>query len=147
MKNKEESLTRTTARILLYSSLVFTMTIFLVYFYISIINPSLNSVALACKPQEAEENGLRMAGETIVTTQDNGTKEVRVTFYVDEPSNKLLKHEFVHIIQSQRLLSFPNTCKYFGFYKVLREMEAYSSSYLPDKIYKKLYGNFEILGG
>lgn len=139
-----EELIKTIKKISLYYFIIGFVALILLEFYLIILSPSITSMVIVCFPEKAEDSGYKPIGETQIINNDNGTRYAQVTFFV-EPNKKLLKHEFTHITQSRRFLSFPNTCKFWGFYKILREIEAYSSSYLPDKIYLKIYGNYGIL--
>jgi len=122
------------SRIILGSFLLILLLVLVVY----VFYPSYLSVYSVCSPDSFEED----FGDRYYIAGSVTQEEENVTLYLEENYDlKTLKHEYIHLFQfSQNRLYGCNRIllKYFN------EVEAYSMSNLPNRIYNWFYpGLFE----
>ena len=110
-------------------------------FVIEIFIPAIHSVQIVCYPEIAEENGIKAnAQTTTILNKTTGEKEIIVKYFT-EPTPKITKHEFCHVVQNERKVWFSASCTY-PIAKFYREAECYIAENLPEGLYKIIYQDF-----
>jgi len=99
--------------------------------------PSYLSVYSACFPNSFNETygKIYYTVGSLTVNESSGETNIYIADYKDI---KTIKHEHIHLIQYNQGRLF--NCRNL-FLKYFNEVEAYSFSMLPDKIYSLIYNN------
>ncbi len=124
---------KTIKRILLIFIILFSLT----FLTIRVFYPSYLSVYSACFPNSFNETygKIYYTVGSLTVNESSGETNIYIADYQDI---KTIKHEHIHLIQYNQGRLF--NCRNL-FLKYFNEVEAYSFSMLPDKIYSLIYNN------
>ncbi len=111
----------------------------------NIIRPSRISVHAACDIEigEAAGEGITILGAVIVSKDDQNRTIITKEIFVDTESVR--KHEQVHFAQfttGRFGIQFPSGSCNHRFQKFLGEVEANVGIYIPNSLFKAIYGDF-----
>ena len=104
----------------------------------NILFPAYMSTVIGCKSESSialtpfESNSIAAT----TTSSSQGTQ----TVYNYTPNKLTMKHERIHIVQAKHYLLQP--CKTNVILRYINEVEAYTFSHLPDKIFNIYYGKY-----
>ncbi len=124
---------KTIKRIILIFIILFSLT----FLTIRVFYPSYLSVYSACFPNSFNETygKIYYTVGSLTVNESSGETNIYIADYKDI---KTIKHEYIHLIQYNQGRLF--NCRNL-FLKYFNEVEAYSFSMLPDKIYSLIYNN------
>jgi len=109
--------------------------------YQKVFYPAKLSVQSACmdiSEEDVNEMGYYTSGSFTVNCSDSENIQTNITI-VDETDKRTLKHELIH--ENQYFKGNLYGCNN-KLGKYLNEVEAYTFSYLPDKIFYRIYDEF-----
>lgn len=104
-----------------------------------------SSTSIACKVENNIQLTQAETNSIVATTNYNVQTEVINITYIKELSELspiILKHEHIHVKQFEQHRIFYCFTRVGFVLRYLAELEAYTFSYLPDSIYKILYGRY-----
>lgn len=115
--------------------------------YSNILMPSYASYVAVCNPSLSEKlfPNMVILGKTTSFINESGEREIKVEIIETEDkqeSNKILRHELVHVSQAKR--GFPSIKCSTPIQKYLAEVEANIFEKLPDKVFYIIYKNIDL---
>jgi hypothetical protein len=109
-----------------------------------IFYPAYISTIKSCYPEKFEDKYSKEWIKVGSTTQKDNSIEIKIIENLNPLELKrTIKHEYIHYLQSKsnRLYS----CKKISIGRYINELEAYTGEYLPDFIYKSIYGDYSMV--
>jgi hypothetical protein len=132
-----------------YSTLIIKFFVYLLVFvvllflsvnvlYRQILLPSYASVTSVCFPENIPKNFVEMGSTSYAF--NTTTNKTTIIVKINNNDTKLLKHEYCHVSQFTRKLTWRNGCNNINLLgKYLGEVECYIAEELPNSVYEQLY--------